>query len=96
MLIGNREWVAVDTVAGSELSLEIASPEIIGRRNDEMRTPRMSVLPILSPRRNESFSFEDCGNGTSCRLLEIGKALEQHTEDLLRAPSWMLHSEFDD
>jgi len=57
--IGDREWVAIDTIAGFEMSLEVRAPHIVGCQDLTGRFARMADGTALAFLGDQSVALED-------------------------------------
>ena len=48
VLIGDRERIAIDPIAGAEVAFEVGRPEIIRLRRDRRHDPRMLLFRLRS------------------------------------------------
>ena len=87
MSICYSERVAVDAVAGLELSFEIDGPDGVGLIHGRIGSSGVPSLPRCSSWLDESVAFEDGGPGAEGGPSQMGALLPEPGDDLLGAPA---------
>ena len=87
MSVCYSEGVAVDAVAGLELSFEIDGPDGVGLIHGRIGSSGVPSLPRSSLWLDESVAFEDGGPGADGGPSQMGLLLAELGDDLLGAPS---------
>ena len=87
MLIGDRERVAIDAVAGSKLALEVGRPEIIRCRRRRPDHPWMRRGAPVAPALHEPATREEVRHGASDRpVVNARMPSRQDLEQFARPP----------
>ena len=86
VLIGDRERIAVDPIAGPELALEVRGPEVVRARpwiGDHAGVMRRAAAPTLL---HQAVPREQIARGADRRPRDAGMARLEPLQQLLRSP----------
>ena len=87
VLVGDREWVAVDPVPGAELALEVGGPQVVRLGGRDRDHARVLMLAPPAPPPHQPAPRQQVGGRTRRRpVLDFGVPAAQHLEQLPRAP----------
>ncbi len=90
MLIGNGQRIAVDTIAGPEVALEVRGPEVIGPGRRRGHDAGVGVVTPTAMLLDQPPSGQEVAGRARGRHLQLGLSPLQPVQDLLGAPARML------
>ena len=90
VLVGDREWVAVDPIAGAELAFEVGRPQVVGGagdRRDDARVMHGAAPPSLL---HEAVSRQEVAGGADRRPRDRRVPGLEPLQEFLRSPVGVL------
>src|SRR6266508_2210599 len=87
--VGSRQRVAVTGVPGSELTLEVRRPQVVGLQDREEATSWMLHPTAEGPASHQTMALEDLSGRTGCWPGLLGTMVLQPGDQLLRSPAGM-------
>jgi hypothetical protein len=92
VLVRDRQRIAIETIAGPEVPLEVCSPEVIGPVRRRRHDPRVRVVASAPPLLDQPLPGQEVARRARGWHLQLGVPALQPVQDLLRTPAGMLPS----
>jgi hypothetical protein len=92
--VRDRQRIAIDPVAGLEVSLEVGTPHDVGGADSRGRFAWVAHAPACPGLADQTVASEDVADGGAGRPGPIGMASGKRSQELLRAPGGMALARF--
>ena len=90
VLVGDREGIAVDPIAGPEVALEVGGPEVVGLRRRGGNDPGVLIVAPAAPFLDEPAARQEVPGGTAGGPVQSGPPRPEPRQELGGAPARML------